>query len=257
VILVISYASAVTLGLIWVLWGHRMAREGPSAETDPFASAETLKEPGHRAGQSRKFLPPAPLPADRIVDLGQTLRLGSLEVTPLEVAAGTVILRREIKQREARRGGDDALMLKLRLKNVSSYDVFVPLDEDFIRARAEGVRDSFIDLGPTQQQIDMFTLAIVSEWSIAGQEFRELNPDESYETRIVSAPNVAGRIETDATITWRVRLRVDADNKTEILGIRFRTSDIQKRPAHDLPDVREPSERRTHDDNGPGLPGNR
>jgi hypothetical protein len=196
------------------------------------------------------------LPADRIATLGQSVRLRSLEVTPLEIVAGTVILKREIKQREARRGGDDALMLKLRLQNVSSDEIFVPLDEDFLRARAEGVRDCFIELGPTQE-IDMFPLAIVSEWSIAGQEFRELNPGEWYETSVVSAPGVAGRIDPEATLTWRIRLRVDAENTSEILGIRFRASAIHKRPAHELRDLREPTERPMPDDDRPGSKGNR
>jgi hypothetical protein len=256
VVLLVSYASAVTLGLIWVLWGHRTVRDGPSAESDPFSSAETVAEPGRRAGQSRKFLPPPPLPSDRIVALGQTVRLRSLEVTPLEVGAGSVILTHEIRQREARRGGDDALLLKLRLTNISSDEVFVPLDEDFIRERGEGVRDSFIELGPTQQ-IDMFSLAIASEWSIAGQEFRELNPGEWYETLVVSAPDAARHVDPETMITWRVRLRVDADNTTEILGIRFRTSDIQKRPARDLQDQRAPTERPEPDNERSGLTGNR
>jgi hypothetical protein len=255
VALVFSYASAVTLGLIWVLWSHRTVRDGPGGEPDPFV-ARTRTEAGHRAGQSRKFIPPAPLPADRIVSLGQTVRLRSLEVTPLEVASGTVILKREIKQREARRGGNDALMLKLRLKNASDVDVFAPLDEEFLRGRAEGIRDSFIELGPTQE-IAMFPLAIVSEWSIAGQEFRELDPGEWYETAVVSAPDVADHIDPDTMITWRIRLRVDSENTTEILGIRFRTSDIQRRPAHALPDPHEPAERPTSDDDRPGAKGDR
>jgi hypothetical protein len=102
----------------------------------------------------------------------------------------------------------------------------------------------------------MFPLAIASEWSIAGQEFRELNPGDLYETWVVSAPNAVGRMASDATNTWRIRLRVDADNKTEILGIRFRESDVQKRPAPDLPDLRAPTERPAPDGKGPGLPGN-
>jgi hypothetical protein len=256
VALVVSYASAVTLGLIWVLWSHRAVREGPGAEPDPFASVKTREEAGVRAGQSRKFVPPPPLPSDRIVSLGQTVRLRSLEVTPLTVASGTVILKREIKQRETRRGGDDALMLKLRFKNASYDDVFVPVDEDFLRGRAEGVRDSCIELGPSRE-VAMFPLAIASEWSIAGQEFRELNPGEWYETSVVSAPAVTDRIDPDMTITWRIRLRVDAENTSEILGIRFRAAEIHKQPVHDLPEPRGPTERRDVDVDRPGLAGNR
>jgi hypothetical protein len=247
--LLASYASAVTLGLIWVLWGHRAARESQSVEPDPFRPAETAVDPGHRAWQSRKFIPPAPLPADRLLALGQTVRLGSLEVTPLEIASGSVILRREVRQHEARPGGDNALMLKLRLKNVSGDSILVPLDEAFLRARATGVRDSFVETGRTRQ-IEMFPLAVVSEWSIAGQEFRELNPDESYETLVVSAPDAVGRLDTEATMTWRVRLRVDV-NQTQTLGIRFRAQDVRRMPQRERRDVREPGDRPEPGDDRP------
>jgi hypothetical protein len=144
-----------------LLWGHRVARESAPVESDPFPPAEHSADPGHRAGQSRKFVAPDPLPAARTVALGQTLVIDSLEVTPLEIMAGPVILRREISKVEARRGGKDALILKLRLKNLSSDSILVPLDEAFIRERSRGIRDSFIEAGASRQ-IDMFPLAIVS-----------------------------------------------------------------------------------------------
>jgi hypothetical protein len=235
--LLASYASAVTLGLFWVLWSHRVARESPGVEPDPFRPAGAVLESGRRAGQSRKFVPPAPLPADRLVELGQTIRLGMLEVTPLEISSGTVILNREIRQHEARPGGDDALMLKLRLKNLSSDSILVPLDEAFLRPRAQGVRDSFVEAGQARQ-IEMFPLAVVSEWSIDGQEFRELNPGESYETLVVSAPGAVGRLDPTRAMTWRIRLRVEV-NQTQALGIQFRAQDVRKMPRRVVPETRE------------------
>jgi hypothetical protein len=222
--LLFSYASAVTIGLIWVLWGHRIAREREGVETDPFPATETAADPGHRADQSRKLSPPPPLPADRIIKLGQTVRLGALEVTPLDVAAGPVTLVHEVKSDEKRPGGDAALSLRLRLKNVSSDSILAPLDEAFIRERGRGIRDSFIETGPTRQ-IDMFPLAVVSEWSIVGQEFRLLRPGESYETRVVTAPDALAHLAPQ--MTWRVRLRTDV-NQTETLGIGFGEDDIRK-----------------------------
>ena len=123
-------------------------------------------------------------------------------------------------------GGRGALLLKLRLKNLSSDSILVPLDEAFIRERGRGIHDSFIETGPTQQ-IDMFPLAIVSEWSILGQEFRQLRPGESYETLVASAPGALDGLAPE--MTWRIRLRTDI-NQTEILGIRFNESDVRKPP---------------------------
>ena len=242
-----SYASAVTLGLLWVLWGHRIARENPSVEPDSFPPAETGADPGHRASQSRRFVPPAPLSAEKIVTLGQPIKLSSLEVTPMEISAGPVLLRHEINEFKARRGGNDALMLKLRLKNVSSDWILVPLDENFIRTRDRGIRDSFIETGPTQQ-IDMFPLAIASEWSIAGQEFRELRPGESYETEVVSAPDSLGSLAS--AMTWRVRLRTDV-KQTETLGIRFREQDIRRKSPREIPELPDMPARPAEDDDRP------
>jgi len=169
------------------------------------------------------------LPADRIVALGQVVRLGSLELTPLEVTAGSVTLLSEINRAQSRQGGEGALSLKLRLKNVSSDSILVPLDEAFLRERGRGVRDSFIETGPTGQ-IAMFPLAVVSEWSIVGQEFRELRPGESYETQVVSAPDALAHLVPE--MTWRIRLRTDV-NQTETLGVRFRQEDVRKAIGRD------------------------
>jgi hypothetical protein len=251
VALIISYASAITLGLIWVLWSHRVARENGNAEPDLFTSAETAVDPGQRAGQSREYRPPTPLPPDRIVGLGETIRLELLEVTPLEIASGTVMLRHAIRQGVTKRGGDDALILKVRLKSLSSDLILVPLDETFLRARQRGVRDSFIE-SSSNRQIDMFPLAVVSEWSIAGQEFRELEPGESYDSVFVSAPGAVACLDSKNPMTWRVRLRVDL-NKTEILGIRFRDQDIRRQLRRDRPDEREPTKRSEPDRDRPAL----
>lgn len=236
--LLASYASAVTLGLIWVLWGHRVARESATVEPDPFPAVEVKADPGHRAGQSRRYVAPDPLPAERIVGLGQTIVMDSLEVTPLAVLAAPVILRRELNEFEVRRGGNDALKLTLRLKNRSSDSILVPLDEAFIRERGRGIRDSFIEAGPSQQ-INMYPLAIVSEWSIAGQEFRELKPGESYETAVVSAPDAFGQVAPE--MTWRLRLRTDV-NQTATLGIRFQKEDIRRMLPRETPDPSEQPE---------------
>jgi hypothetical protein len=74
----------------------------------------------------------------------------------------------------------------------------------------------------------MFPLAIVSEWSIVGQEFRELRPGESYETLVVSAPDALDRLAPE--MTWRIRLRTDI-NQTELIGIQFEENQIRRLPV--------------------------
>src|SRR5262249_24868181 len=151
---------------------------------------------------------------------GQTVRLGQVEATPVAITRGRVGLERNFARRERRWGGDGALILRLRLRNVSNDTILSPLDEAFVRDRVGADPDSFIETaeeaGPV---IPMFPLAVESEWSIVGQEFRELRPGEAFETVAVSAPGAAGRLAPE--MTWRVRLRTDI-NHTDDLGVRFR-----------------------------------
>ena len=110
----------------------------------------------------------------------------------MAVTSGPVTLQRIIMSSERRKAGKEALKLRLRLRNVSDDAAFFPLDEAFVRERERGGSDSFIE----RRQgfpIDMYPLAVASEWSIVGQEFRKLKPGESYETVLVSAPDARSR----------------------------------------------------------------
>lgn len=223
--LLASYASAVTLGLIWVLWTGRRVREGP--EPDFLPPADTRPDPGRRADRSHRLIAPPPVAAEHLTTLGKMVRLGLIEATPLSITSGPVALDRGVVQRETKSGGDDALKLRLRLRNVSTETVIAPLDEAFLRERVSADPDSFIETNGGGPSIAMYPLAVESEWSIAGQEIRELKPGEVLETVVVSAPE--SRAKTSPEMTWRVRLRTDI-NHTDDLGVRFRQDEIKAGP---------------------------
>jgi hypothetical protein len=223
--LLISYASAVTIGLAWVLITGRTLSWSEKTETDFMPPVDERPDPGKRADKSRKIEPPKPIPSTNIAPLGKSVKLGQIEVTPLEVARGPVTLQRIFNPSERKDGGGEALKLKLRLRNASSDTILFPLDEAFLRERAHNTLDSFIDTGDENKRIDMFPLAVESEWGIVGQEFLELEPGKSYETWVVSATDPFDRQAPE--MTWRVRLRTDI-NKTDILGVRFRADEIKK-----------------------------
>ncbi len=221
--LLFSYASAVTLGLAWVLITGRRLNDRDD-EFVPVADAKA--DPGHRADQSRKVAPPPPIAKDHVTGLGKTLQLGGLEVTPLEVVSKPVRLKRALSLKdEFREGGSKALWLKLKLKNVTKDTIFAPFDEAFVRERAVDVLDSLIESGDGAQ-IVMYPLAVTSEWVVDGQEFKELRPGESFDTWAVSASEAVDRLPGE--MTWRVRLRTGMD-QTETVGVRFRASDLRSR----------------------------
>jgi hypothetical protein len=66
-----------------------------------------------------------------------------------------------------------------------------------------------------------------SRWSIVGQEFRKLKPDESSETVVVSAADALKQMAPE--MTWRIRLRTGIE-QIDVVGVRFRDSEIRLGP---------------------------
>ena len=183
IILLASYASAVTIALIWVLVSGRTI-VGP---TDIFHPTQMGPESSRRGKVSATLEPAAKIPLTRVTTLGKLLRVGNLEIIPIEVSRGPVSLRKIRDLDEYRDGGADALQIRLRLRNTSNNLVFAPLDESYIRDRDRGAPDSFIQVG-SSERIYLYPLAVESEWSIVGQSFPTLNPDETAETTTHKTP---------------------------------------------------------------------
>jgi hypothetical protein len=224
-LLLASYSSAVTIGLVWVLWTGRILREAGPADAPSAWDAQP--DPGHRAGGSRRVTPRVGVPSRNVVPLGKTLRLGEIEVTPLAVSSGPVTLERTLIEPESKEGGSGALKLRIRIRNLSTDRVLAPLDEAYLREREPGSPDSYIVTASGHPPIAPYPLAVESEWSIAGQEFRELKPGETLETLVVSAPDAVAA--TTPEMTWRIRLRTDL-NHTDNLGVRFRADEVRAEP---------------------------
>lgn len=227
-VLLVSYASAVTLGLAWVLWTGRKVREIVEPEGPPTADARV--DPGLRAGRSRRLDPPRPILTDHLVRVGETLELGAVEVTPVALTSGAIALERAVGPYQKKRGGENVLKLRLRIRNISPDIVFSPVDEAFLRDRVEGRPDTFIDLGPDKAPVLMYPLAIQSEWSIVGQDFRELEPGEVFQTLVVSAEGALDLVRKRPEFIWRIRLRTGID-RTEDIGVRVRPEQIEVEPA--------------------------
>jgi hypothetical protein len=227
-VLLASVNSALILFLIWHFYKeHRTPREvAEPSPIPPATAAEESADPGRRADQSQRLAVRPGIDDDYLTTLGQPLRVGALEVTPMAVTSGPVTLQRVVMSSERRKTGKEALKLRLRLRNVSYDAAFFPLDEVFIRERERGGSDSFIER-PRGFPIDMYPLAVASEWSIVGQEFRKLTPGKSYETVVVAAPYAPEPKSPE--MTWRVRLRTGIE-RTDVVGVRFHDSEIRPEP---------------------------
>jgi hypothetical protein len=222
-LLLMSYSSAVTLALTWFVWTGRSFRSAGSPSTNS-SPADVEAVPKAISSGPSGALPP--LPAENLAVLGQTIQIGDLEVAPLAIELRPVVLVRSIDRNHSRREKASSLILRLKLKNVSKEHEFAPLERRFLREQTIAFDRSMIVTSPGKV-LDLFPLAVESEWSIKGQSFATLKPGETMETVIASEPGIAGRLTDE--MTWRVRVRIGTYRR-DVLGVRFSEIDVQDRP---------------------------
>ncbi len=221
-VLLISYASAMTFACIWLI--VKLRHHDPIVDPSP-PPIDTRPDPGLRASHSRKVDAPSPIPPGNRIELGRTLKIGSLEFTPIELVETRVKLWREgiDGSNEERAGGESAMSLKVRVRNVSPDLIFAPLDEAFVRDRDHALPDGYLE-NDRGDRIYLYPLAVQSEWSIEGENFRELKPGEIMESNICTVE--FGAAQFHSSMTWRIRLRTGID-RTEIVGVVVRPSDLK------------------------------
>ena len=223
-VLLASYASAVTLGLIWVLWTGRRLRARRRAPTilPPPTPGPTSAAPAGLA-QGRPAAADRRRPSD---DPGQAAPGRLARGHAPGGRRGPVTLERTSLggRTEPTDGGDDALNLRLRLRNVSNDAVFAPLDEAFLRERERGgLRQLHRD---RRRRADRH----VSRWpSRASGRSSARSSASSGRASLRDPTSSAPPTRPTATtpeMTWRVRLRTGID-QTDDVGVRFRDADIK------------------------------
>ncbi len=221
-LVLLSYSSAVTLGLAWVLWsGRSLGRPDDQAapESQRADEPKNAKSPDLAAIRT---LPP--IPAKNIASPGQTIRLGDLEITPLSVTHAPIGLSGSIDPGEYRQEEVPSLVLRIKLTNASSADPLRPLARSLVRDAASPHDRSFVETSDGGK-IDLYPLAVESEWVIIGQEFPILKPGETVETLIATEPVSADRLRDK--MTWHIRLRIGS-YQTDMLGVPFSKSDLSQ-----------------------------
>jgi hypothetical protein len=220
-LLLMSYSSAITLALTWFVWTGRSFRSAGSPSTNS-SPADVEAVPKAISSGPSGALPP--LPAENLAVLGQTIQIGELEVTPLAIELRSVVLVRSIDRNNLRREKAASLILRLKLKNVSKDHEFAPLERRFLREQGTAFDRSTIATSP-REELNLFPLAVESEWSIKGQQFTTLKPGETMETVIASEPGIADRLTDE--MTWRARVRIGTYRR-DVLGVRFSKIDVRE-----------------------------
>jgi len=225
-VLVLSYASAVTLALTWIIWTGRWVRTADPTANSPTASSESPPPGKPRPSQlDTKELPP--IPQGNVTTLGVPVRIGDLKLTPLSVALTRVELGGSIDPTKYRAEESESLVLRVQFTNLSKSQPFAPLELAYLRDQISPLDRCFITTsrGAT---IGAYPLALDSEWSIAGQVCPILSRGETVETLIVSEPGISDRLS--AEMTWRFRVRTGPYG-TDVIGVRFRDVDVERDPA--------------------------
>jgi hypothetical protein len=219
-LLLLSYSSAVTLGLAWVLWAGRSIHpaDRPASQTSHDADPQAAKSPDPDVPAA---LPP--IPPENVTSVGQTIRVGDVEVTPLAAGLAPVELVGAIDPADYRVEAVHSLVLRFKLTNRSQDHAFKPLSRNLLRnVGVPAVDRSFVET-PDGGKINLYPLAVESEWLILGQPFTVLKPGESVETLVASRPVTEDRLPDQ--MTWRIRLRI-GPYRTDMLGVRFAKSDL-------------------------------
>jgi hypothetical protein len=169
--------------------------------------------------------PDTRLPDKLRVSLGRSIRLGDLEVTPLRVEMLKVVFCSEAPHVNPEPSRDDALVLTLRLHNVSEDDYFVPTDPAFTAQWREGEAKpyTFLEVGPQRFYGGPFPWQPRGRRGayrdpdpreyVRGQEddARILKPNQERTTVVCTDPAdhaVAAAVrDYEGTLVWRVRLR--------------------------------------------------
>lgn len=236
-VIVASYASAVTLVLLYFLYAFATMRQH-ALESLP--DLEPPIRPSDGQVGMRTAAPDATVARGHVLQLGESRRFGNVRVTPLQITRGPLHFVHAFGDRNAQREPTKpVLKLWLRFENVSADQTFPPLTpalvfkrkllkdgrfqtNNFIAAEAERSKKG-------GELSYVYDLSEFSEFQLAGQDLSHLvKPGEIWETYVPSEENVAAQ---DGVWIWRVWFRKGYHPQsrrgvTTIIDVRFHPASV-------------------------------
>jgi hypothetical protein len=233
-VLLAGYACAVTIALIWLWWTRGRVHPLESLpDLVPKTAAYVIEES-------------TPLPPEHTLRLGETRRFGNLEVTPLRVTRGPVMVVSVSDGDEESpnvESGMPVLKLWLRIRNVSDDQTIRPFGRELLRLPANSRNDRFNTFvcRADQKRRDGDRVLVYyltreeRELALQGQQAdRELGPGETYETFIATSER--GIEELNGDLVWRVHFRKGLNpasrrGVTTLIEVTFHSDAIQEESA--------------------------
>jgi len=238
-LLLISYASAVTLALVYLIIKLR------SGDPHDLESLPDLEPPVRNGEIALKLAPQnAPMAPGHTLKLGEERRFGNLLITPLKVTKEPIDFV-HYKDTETRKRPSTKPVLKLwiRFKNVSEDQTFAPLGQKLLLTRVQDKDDydlfranNFVcnrgDKADIKKAVLVFDMPInASEWDLKGQNIdRVLKPGEVLETYLPTNENGIGQLQDG--LLWRIQFRKGYHPKskrgvTTLIEVAFDSNQIQ------------------------------
>lgn len=231
-IIVGSYASAVSIVLAYLLIRGQSSR---------LESLPDLEPPRGKNGEiSWTYNPPKnEVASGHVLKLGQSRRFGNVRVTPLKVTRGHVKFEHYSGRAEMTIEPKKILKLWVKFENVSSNQIFSPVDSytlftrrsinlgEFIQANGFVAREA--DRRQGKSLFYIYELSTTSEFKMAGQNLgQQLEPGENLETFI---PSEEAARDLQGDLVWRFQFRKGYNPKskrgvTTLIDVRFNSKDI-------------------------------
>lgn len=224
--MVVGYAVAVTLALIWLYLTR--GRRHPLESLPDIAP----KQQGYLIPEDTS------LPYGHTLKLGQTGRYGSLEITPLKVTRGPATVA-FVDNGDSFRTEGAVLKLWLRIRNVSAEQTVQPfgrrlhLMRGHPKGRSREAANTFVCRADdrTKEGDLILPYNLRTDLKLKGQQLeRKLKPGEEYTTYIATAEEGLDRLQ--GKLVWRVHFRKgynpdSGHGVTTLIDVVFDSAEIQ------------------------------
>lgn len=231
-VIVASYASAVTLALLWLLFSNR------SHQLESLPDVRTLSE-----GEFEFATVEAVLPAGHVLALNESVRFGDVRVTPLRVTREPISFVHYEDPSASSPPSRPVLKLWLKFENLASDVAFPPYDTALMSYRAQDSKDPNLTRANTflcranqrrtpQNVVLNYNHPVDSEWDLGGQANGPLAANAECTTYVASAEKGVELMTAESgQLVWRVQFRKGISRSsrkgvTTLIDVTFSTDDI-------------------------------
>jgi hypothetical protein len=232
-----SYASAVTLALLYLLFQR--------ASADPSLLESLPDVPPLQEGEVRLVPIDADMPPGHTLMLGESQRFGNIVVEPLRVVREPLAFAHYSGREDVTRPDTEPVVkLWVRFTNVSDEQAIAPLDGEMLFKRifrpesGQTQANQFVCSLATKRDdgepVFIYDYSPTDEFDLVGQDLgRVLPPGESYETYIPTTEEAIDSLNGE--LVWRMHFRKGYSPKglgvTTVVEVEFDQRDIEVNSA--------------------------